>query len=176
MPLDHRHGDWMQTATGKQFWPVDPRAEEIDIQDIAHALSNMCRYAGHCTNFYSVAQHSVLVSRALPDKLRLWGLLHDASEAYVVDIPRPLKPSLEGYKAIEDRVMDAVCDAFGLPHGMPPEVKRVDNAILMDEMTQIMSAPPADWNLPEPALGIQIEPWSPETARRVFLAEFSALS
>lgn len=172
-----RKGDWMQTATGRQFWPIDPRPEEISIIDIAHALSNLCRYAGHCSEFYSVAQHSVLVSRALPRGLRFWGLLHDASEAYLVDIPRPLKPFLTGYHEAEDRVMAAVVHAFRLtPATMPPEVKRVDNAIAADEAAQIMVAPPAAWRLPEPALGIRIRPWSPEAARNAFLADYTRLA
>ena len=61
-----RKGDWMQTYTGRQFWPIDPRANEVHIEDIAHALSMMCRYNGHCRTFYSVAEHSVLVSQHVP--------------------------------------------------------------------------------------------------------------
>lgn len=169
---DQRRGDWMQTATGLAFWPMDPRPDEIKIEDIAHALSNMCRFAGHCKEFYSVAQHSVLVERALPADLRLWGLLHDASEAYLVDVPRPVKPFLEGYKDAEDAVGRTVAEAFGLEWPMPPEIKRVDNAILADEAEQIMMAPPREWTLPEPALGISIEPWLPQTAKRLFLDAF----
>ena len=73
-----RKGNWMQTFTGRQFWPADPRADEIDIRDIAHALSMQCRYAGHCTQFYSVAEHCVLLANAIPEQ-KLWALLHDAS-------------------------------------------------------------------------------------------------
>ena len=171
-----RHGDWMQTASGIAFWPVDPRPEDVRIYDIAHSLSNMCRYGGHCTTFYSVAQHSVLVSRALPPELKMWGLLHDASEAYVVDVPRPLKPFLTGYREAEDSVMAAIADAFDLcPRTMPSEVKRIDNAILADEATQIMGPPPRAWTLPEPPLGIKITPVGPEEARQMFLAEYAAL-
>ncbi|MET3601844.1 phosphohydrolase [Martelella mangrovi] len=172
-----RKGDWMQTASGRAFWPMDPRPEEVDIEDIAHALSNMCRYAGHCRRFYSVAQHSVLVSRALPSDLALWGLLHDASEAYLVDVPRPVKPFLDGYKAAEGRVMEAIVMRFNLmPAEMPAEVKRVDDAILHDEALQLMQRPPMGWHLPEPPLGIRIEPWSPDYARTVFHREFRMLT
>lgn len=167
-----RGGDWMQTATGGVFWPMDPRASEVKIEDIAHALSNMCRYAGHCREFYSVAQRSVLVSRALPPELRAWGLLHDASEAYLVDVPRPVKTYLAGYREAEEAVERAVAEAFSLSWPMPPEVKRVDNAILADEAAQIMGERPRDWFLPEAPLGIAIEPWSPQTAKRLFLEEF----
>ncbi|MBY6055354.1 hypothetical protein [Leisingera daeponensis] len=174
---EHRNGGWIQTATGRPFWPIDPRPEDICIEDVAHALSNLCRFTGHCKEFYSVAQHSVLVSHALPAPLKLWGLLHDASEAYLIDVPRPIKPHLAGYEEAEARVMDAVVQAFGLaPATIPPEVKRVDAAILADEAAQIMLRPPMDWNLTEPALGIRIDPWSPPTARRAFLEEFEALT
>ena len=169
---EQRRGDWMQTATGLAFWPMDPRPAEIKIEDIAHALSNLCRYAGHCREFYSVAQHSVLVARALPVELRPWGLLHDASEAYLVDVPRPVKPFLAGYKEAEEAVERAVAEAFGLVWPMPAEVKRVDNAILADEAAQIMVSPPRDWCLLEPALGIDIDPWAPQTAKRRFLEAF----
>lgn len=171
-----RYGDWMQTSTGRAVWPLDPRADELDIVDIAHALSNLCRYGGHCREFYSVAQHSVLVSRALPDEHKLWGLLHDASEAYLVDIPRPVKRFMPDYERAENRMLRRVATRFGLSEKIPDEVKRVDNAILVDEMRQLMSKPPAPWKLPEPALGIEIKPWSPKVARTRFLAEFLKLT
>lgn len=173
---DFRKTSWMQTASGKAFFPLDPRPSDIDIDDIAHALSNLCRYAGHTKHFYSVAQHSVLVSRALPDHLKLWGLLHDASEAYLVDIPAPLKPHLTGYREIEARVMRAVCTKFGLSLEMPKSVKRVDLAILADERDQLMTKPPRNWMLTEKPLGIVIDYWPPEKARAEFLREFHRLT
>lgn len=171
-----RKGDWMQTAHGRKFWPIDPRPEEVHIDDIAHALSMTCRFGGHCLRFYSVSQHSVLVSRALPRPYKLWGLLHDASEAYVVDVPRPLKYWLEGYKRIENDVMRAISTRFQLSPEMPAEVKRVDVAILADEAAQLMAPPPEPWHLPEPALGIRIRPWDPETAKKEFMWEFENLT
>jgi uncharacterized protein len=172
---EQRRGDWMQTATGIAFWPMEPRASEIRIEDIAHALSHLCRYLGHTREFYSVAQHCVLVSRALPPNLRAWGLLHDASEAYLVDVPRPVKPYLIGYREVEEAMERAVADAFRLSWPMPEEVKRVDNAILADEAAQLMVAPPRDWCLREPPLGILIDPWSPQTAKRRFLEAFAEI-
>lgn len=171
-----RKGDWMQTATGSQFWPCDPRPEDIHIEDIAHALSLICRFNGHCRGHYSVAQHSVLVSDALPRELALWGLLHDASEAYIADVPRPLKPFLTNYRDLEDAVMLAVCERFGLSPEMPAEVKRVDNAILADEAIWCMDRAPAPWNLPEPALGVAITPWTWRRARHRFLTKFHGLT
>lgn len=167
-----RKGDWMQTFTGRQFWPIDPRPDEICIEDIAHALSMMCRYNGHVRTFYSVAEHSVLVSQALPDELALWGLLHDASEAYIADIVRPAKRFITGYCEVEDRIMNAVCQRFGLEPTMPAEVKRVDNAILADESATLLGPVPAEWGLTEPALGVPIIGYAPWDAERMFLARY----
>jgi hypothetical protein len=168
-----RAGDWMQTYSGRQFWPLDPQPDEVDIVDIAHALSMMCRYNGHCKTFYSVAEHSVLVSRNVAPQFALWGLLHDASEAYVADIIRPVKPHLANYKAVEANIMAAICAKFKLPMAMPTDVKRADNAILADEMQQIMAKPPADWNLTEPPLGVRIDGVDPNTARARFMRQFA---
>lgn len=87
---------WIQTFSGRQFFPLEPRVEDVCIEDIAHGLSNLCRYAGHCECFYSVAQHCLLVSRVVPREHALRGLLHDASEAYLIDVPRPIKHSIGG--------------------------------------------------------------------------------
>jgi uncharacterized protein len=87
----------MQTYTGLAFWPLDPRPDEIRLVDIAHALSKLCRYGGQCLSFYSVAEHSLLVASKAPDHLKLVALMHDASEAYLLDIPRPIKRHLAGY-------------------------------------------------------------------------------
>lgn len=169
-----RVGDWLQTFTGRPFWPLDPRPEEIDIEDIAQALSLKCRYGGHCLCFYSVAEHSVLVSQHVAPEHALWALLHDAGEAYLADIPRPVKPSLEGWKAIEARVMRAVCDRFGLPHQEPREVKAVDFAITTDEKIALMADGPA-WTGLAPPVGAVIQALSPPVAKMVFLARFAEL-
>lgn len=168
--------EWIQTASGKMFFPLNPKSEDVDIVDIAHSLSMKCRYSGHCKIFYSVAEHSVYVSHFVPQEIALWGLLHDAGEAYLVDVPRPIKPFLTGFKELENNVMRAVCDHFGLPHEEPPEVKRIDTAILADEMAQIMGPPPAGWNLPEHPIGIQIQGWSPEVSKMNFLSRFYYLT
>ena len=127
-PDPHGRSDstWIQTFTGRQFWPLEPRADEIFIEDIAHHLSNLCRFTGACRSFYSVAQHSVLVSLcAPPGENPLWGLLHDASEAYLIDVARPVKRSaaLVGYRVAEARMMEVICECFGLPTTEPAWVK-----------------------------------------------------
>lgn len=171
-----RIGDWSQTATGKMFWPMDPRPEEVCIKDIAHALSMQCRFGGHCLKFYSVAEHCVHMARAVSQQNALWALLHDASEAYIVDVPRPIKKYLAGYSSIEQRIMFAVCDKFGLPRTMPREVKQADDAILLAEADQIMGPKPAPWNIPGPAMCVRLECWVPVEARRRFLETFDHLS
>lgn len=175
-----RHGSFMQTATGRQFWPMDPRADEVFIEDIAHSLSLQCRYAGHCLRFYSVAEHSVLIARHLAAKhapeVALWGLLHDASEAYLVDVPRPVKPYLTGYKVAEAAVMEVVCQRFGLPpFDMPPEVHDADNRIIADELVNMV---PMDWHARYAGkeLGVRLRYWSPDKAREEFMATFEALT
>ena len=168
---EFRTGDWMQTFTGRQFWPLDPRPDEVFIEDIAHALSMQCRYGGHCRRFYSVAEHSVHVARSVPREHARWALLHDASEAYVVDVPRPLKRFLAGYKPAEDRVMAAICARFSLPEDMPTEVDVIDKRIVTDERANL-STSFARWDsTPEP-IGVDLNYWLPAQARAVFLAEF----
>lgn len=138
---DMRQGDWMQTYSGYQFWPLDPMPEDVHILDIAHALSNQCRFAGHCRTFYSVAQHSVIVSQVVPLHDALWGLLHDAAEAYLVDLPRPLKRHSEMgrlYQAIEGRLVHVICERFGLPTDEPESVRLADDVVLMTEKRDLM--------------------------------------
>lgn len=169
-----RFGNFMQTYSGKKFWPMDPRAAEVDIQDIAHSLSLQCRYAGHCLRHYSVAEHSVLISRWLRQNGHdgaLHGLLHDATEAYLVDVPRPVKPFLVGYKEAEARVWDVVADSQGMSRVIPAMVHEADNRILADERAQNMAPTDDDWGLP-PGLGVTLQFWSPERAKAKFLAEY----
>lgn len=174
--MSERQGDWMQTISGRQFWPIDPRPEDVFIEDIAHALSMMCRFNGHCDRFYSVAEHSVLVSENVPQEDALWALLHDASEAYIADIVRPAKRFIDGYKHVEANIMTAVCAKFGLSLVEPISVRRADNAILADEAAQIMGTKPKDWILPEPPLGVRIVGLSPAEAKVAFLNRYRALA
>lgn len=171
-----RVGDWMQTYTGRQFWPIDPRAEEIFIEDIAHALAMQCRYAGHSLRFYSVAEHCVLLSRAVQPRHALWALLHDASEAYLTDVIRPLKPYLQGYKFREKKVMEAVAKRFDLQGEMPAEVEQADIRICLDERAQNMAPTGHDWQIKGGPLGIELQFWSPEVAERMFLDAYYAIN
>jgi hypothetical protein len=168
-------GDWMQTATGRQFWPMDPRPHEVFIEDIAHALSMICRFGGHCRRFYSVAEHSVLISRAAAPEHKRWALLHDAPEAYIGDQIRPLKKHLAAYREAEQKIMRAICVRFGLHLDRPASVKALDLALLMDERDQAMTEPPAAWDVEVEPLGVQLEFWNPARAEREFLRAFKKL-
>ncbi len=167
-----RRGDWIETATGIQFWPLDPKPEDICVWDIAHALSNMCRFTGHCREFYSVAQHSVLVASIVPEQDRKWALLHDAAEAYLIDLPRPIKRySALGaeYRQIEARIMQVICERFGLSAECPESIKQADDIALATEKRDLMPNTGKPWEgLPDP-LTETIKPLSPREARSLFM-------
>lgn len=177
--LERRKGDYIQTFTGRKFWPIDPRPDEVCIDDIAHALSMLCRYNGHCLKFYSVAEHSVHVAQWLFDNGYPWetilaGLLHDATEAYVADVPRPLKQSLPTYKDAENKVWRAIAARYGLDAELPAEVHEADNRILADEVQQNMK--PMEWHAGhDDPLGVELEFWTPAQAEHEFIAMFQFL-
>jgi len=179
---------WIQTFTGKKFFPLSPRAEDVDIRDVAHALSLTCRFTGHCREFYSVAQHSVLTvgvvrGRLLknlkerpPDKrFLLSALLHDAAEAYMADIARPVKRQLAGVEEIEERLLKTVAERFGAYWPLPPAVKWADNVMLVTERRDLMAETAEDWGLREKPLRKRIEAWPPRRAEAEFLELFDVL-
>jgi len=175
--VKERTGSWIQTYVGIPFYPLDPRAEDINIIDIAHALSNLCRFAGHVNQFYSVAQHSVLVSLHCAPEDALWGLLHDASEAYCVDMPRPIKhsPGLIPYRKIEQDIMNCVAQRFGLPFQEPESVKQADLTLLYTEKRDLLTMH-QDWGWKVEPLPDPIVPLSPEQARMTFINRFLQLT
>lgn len=172
----------MQTYTGQDFDPMNPDPERIFIEDIAHHLSLQCRYNGACREFYSVAQHSVFVSRILPEHLMLAGLLHDAAEAYLGDLIRPVKQEIALYQAIEAQLMIVVHRAFGLPKLTPEEhefIKAADNKVLATEARDLIKHPliPGwDWIKEIEPMGFKIEPISPADAEFGFLVRFEHLA
>jgi hypothetical protein len=170
-----RKGSWLQTYTGIQFWPIDPRPGEIDIRDIAHSLANTCRYNGHCTRFYSVAEHCVLMAGFASPENQLAALLHDAAEAYIADVPRPLKVYLLGFQEIEHRIEECIAEKFGVRYPWHPEIKELDERILADEKEQLMAPEPADWCLRLPPLNVHIEGFDPDEAEALFLATYNRL-
>lgn len=167
---------WVQTYTGKQFFPLNPDVNSICIEDIANSLGKICRFNGHTTRFYSVAEHCLHISFCASKENALWGLLHDATEAYLIDMPRPLRPVLNGYKQIEERLCRCIATKFNLSWPIPEEIKKLDTQILHDESNQVMSVKPKAWpQLIYPPLGIQIigMEWREVTAR--FLERYEQL-
>lgn len=168
---------WIQTYSGQRFQPLKPNPNAIVIQDIAHALSMQCRFNGHTSVFYSVAQHSVLVSYLCDEQDRLYGLLHDASEYVLGDLASPLKRSghFDSYKEIEKRVQLAVCKRFGLSEVEPASVKRADLQMLATEARDLMSPLHPDWQMNIDPIPMKIEPWTQQQSKDMFMKRFFEL-
>ena len=143
-----RYGHFVYTFTGRRFWPLDPRAEEVDVEDIAHALTFKCRWGGFSKRFYSVAEHSLNVARIArqlaskdgfpdPELAGAYGILHDAEEAYLPDVPRPVKAMLRGWPKIAARVQEAVHAAFHLP---PPPAEVSEYVAAADDIALILES------------------------------------
>ena len=145
-------GPWMHVYSGGRFYPLDPRPDEIRIQDIAHALSLICRYQGHASRFYSVAEHCLLMAeaahqRGLSEAEQLQALLHDAAETYLCDVVRPIKSRLSGYHEIEYRLEGVIAERFGLlAPGKTPAVDALDSLILYDEAKALLRVDREPWH------------------------------
>jgi hypothetical protein len=160
---------WLLTFTGKRFDPLAPRSDDVDLVDIAHALSLTCRFCGHCRTFYSVAEHSVRASQLVAMPHARWALLHDAAEAYVTDLPRPLKGQLPQFAQLEDRVLRAIAVRFDLGWPMPDEVRVADDAMLATELRDLMAPLPEPAELRASPLPQRLVPWSARRAEQRFL-------
>lgn len=169
---------WIQTYSGRRFTPTNPNPDAVVIQDIAHALSMLCRFGGHSSKFYSVAQHCVLVSHICDFEDAFWGLMHDASEAYLVDLPRPIKHSgkLDVYIEYENKVQLAICKRFSLPEKEPASVKRADKILLATEARDLLVNLRSDWTLKETPLPFKINPLGPREAKDLFMKRFFELT
>jgi hypothetical protein len=163
---------WMQTLSGGWIYPLNPSSEDINIGDIAGALSKLCRFGGHCLLFESVAEHSILVARSVSPENRLTALLHDASEAYLNDMPKPIKNHLDEYLRFEIRLMEVISAKFGTQWPLPEEVKKADRAILTDERQQNMALCSRNWTEGKPTLGILLKFWTPREAELEFMRAF----
>ena len=175
---------FIQTVSGRRVNPFALASDDIEIEDVAQALANQCRFGGHCRRFYSIAQHACLAADLLHGAdgdaaAALWGLLHDASEAYLTDLPHPLKHFSELgrlYRVAEAHVQAAVIQRFGLEPEAPPALHLVDRALLAAERRELMADA---WAWPElegvePA-AVTIDPWPPERAKREFLRRYREL-
>lgn len=168
----------IQTFTGVMFNVNNPDPEDIIVKDISHALSMLCRYGGHSHHFYSVAEHSVLMSRNFeeqgqPDLARA-ALMHDATEAYMGDVVRPIKLQLPLYQEIENGLQRTIFARFGLPLDMPLEVKEADLRICNDERAVLMYE--REWSIDHLApLGVDIQHWFPIEAEENWLMSYWGL-
>ncbi len=166
---------WIQTVSGKRVDLPTPKLDQIDINDIAYALSMKCRFNGQCKKFYSVAEHSIRVSWLLPPGLELAGLLHDANEAYLPDIPRPVKELIPQYKRVEEYMEEAINLKYGieLSDEDSRHIKCADNIMLATEARDLMGDTDG-WGLTEIPLKRVIKPLSIDVARWMFLEAFES--
>lgn len=162
-------GDWMQTYTSK-FYPLSPREEDIYLIDIAQSLSHTCRFGGHVKNFYSVGQHSVLLSYFCGFE----GLMHDAAETYINDITRPVKyiKEFQPIREVEDSILKVIFSKYNISYPLSDKLKKLDRRICITEANKLMIGGTKDWyELYEP-LDIVIDPWGFEESRFKFIRRF----
>lgn len=190
--LEQTRNEWVQTYTGKAFYPLAPRVEDIDIIDIAHHLSNINRFTGATREGYNVAQHSVHVSEVAASManadgiygteamdIARAGLLHDASEAYLNDVAKPIKTKaiMGSYLELEDNIMRLVAERFGLDYALfeNPRIKLADRVMLVTEKRDLLGPSPRPWVssvLPRPET---VVPLRSAQAKHRFLGRFSEL-
>lgn len=151
--------------SGILFDVFNPRLEDIKIEDIAHSLSNVCRYGGHSPKFYSVAQHCVICSYEEGSVLeKLEFLLHDASEAYLADMPRPIKRNMPNYIEMEDGLLELIFKRFNLTFPLSKRVHQVDDSVLTFEYRSFFDVKDKNFDY-----------WTPEYSKKMFLDRYYEL-
>lgn len=168
----------VHTFSGRSLYPQAPTVYDIDLEDIAHALSLQCRFVGQVGVFYSVAQHSVHCSELCEPADALHGLLHDAAEAYLGDLPRPVRAlvGLEGFTAVETHLQAVIFQRFGLSATIPPSVRVADDLLCRIEAHELFPLPPVWATLDTPVMTrMRIMPWSQPGAKASFLRRFHDL-
>lgn len=177
-----RIGNWIRVHTGGRYYPLDPRLDEINIEDIAWSLPMLCRYNGHIDRFYSVAEHCWLLSYAVPEEYAFEALLHDASEAYMSDIPRPLKyaDELSQFREIEDRNTMAINRKFQICNVLTGTntshlVKEYDKRIVANEKTELFKGLGTDFGV-DPLPYIEIIGLYPDAMRERYMNRYLELS
>jgi len=175
-----RYGDWSQTLTGRRFYVFDPHPDDIFIEDIAGSSSKICRFNGHSTVFYSVAQHCVVGSYIIEERtknllLAFGFLLHDSGEPYVGDMTRPLKlmPEMEAYRNAEHNINQVLAKKFKVDL-TDPIIKEVDDEMLATERKYFM-VPLEGWHLRREPLDIKLKPWTWQKSQREYLNRYYEL-
>ena len=175
-----RTGDFIITYKQIEFWPLDPREEEVDIEDIGHALGMLCRYNGHVKKFYSIGEHSVRASYIVPIEIALPTLLHDGEETFLSDIPSPTKIFMPQYKVWGNNLQSVIYKKYGLPEEEYKAVKEADRIMLLTEMRDLIPGGiRKHWKIATSNI-IPLDKrikrtMSPRIAERLFLARFNEL-
>ena len=171
--MDEYTGHWITTYTGKRLHYLTPTPDEIDVRDIAHALSMICRFGGQCRDFYSVAEHSLHVCNLVQPKYKLSALLHDAHEAYILDMPRPVKYDMPQYRVIANEIQRVIDEKFGTSTN--EEIHNADEIMLATEARDL-GLDMTDWvSLPPPLRG-ELRPLKHGLAEVTFLFKFKDLT
>ncbi len=174
---------WIQTYSGRAFEPLAPVAADVCIHDIGHALAMKCRFNGHCRKFYSVAEHSVRLSRLVDQRFAFEALMHDAAEAYLPDVPTPIKLNIGTWGLEYDRRFDMlehelaaiIAGCFDLQYPWPNAVHIADKRMLMTEARDLMGKPTKPWRVAAKPFRDPIHPWPPDEAECRFRHRFTAL-
>jgi hypothetical protein len=177
----NRYQPYIETASGNKVFFLEPDPDSIDINDIALALSRIPRFNGHTNRFYSVAEHCWTGQRFIQDEFKLAFLLHDATEAYLCDIPSPIKQYLPDYQKLEEGLERAIFNKFGLTYPLDPVIKYMDIAMLSVEAQHLVESRGNDWQLwktmKRPIADPRMKPlcFDSKTAERLYLEAFYEL-
>lgn len=171
---------WISLLSGGKFNYNNPEQSDVEFEDLASALSNICRFSGHLPVFYSVAQHLVNTSRLVPEEHAFDALMHDTAEAFTNDVPTPLKWALPVFKELEVSIESAMAKRFGFNFPYPKEVKEADTNMLILEKIYVKG----DTSVWPQYEGIEVEhllplvdlsPWQPRRAKREFTERYNEL-
>lgn len=165
------YSPWIRLASGRKFHFLRPHQSEIDIKDIAHNLSQLYRFTGACSKFYTIAEHCCHCSDMASDEHKLTALLHDAQEFALADVNSPLKSILPQYQELEARSEIAIAKKFGVPYPRPPIIKEIDLRMLVTEMRQLLKGD--DWKkIPFEPYDFKIKCWGIKKSEREFLRRY----
>ena len=175
LDTENDRGVWSTMWTGGNFYAFDPKPEEVVLEDIIVSLAKQCRFNGSCSEFYSVAQHSVLVAEMVPDRWKRAALFHDATEAYIGDIIKPIKYSIPIIKEVEDKIWSVIAGKYNLPKVLPECVHKADVQMCSNEKRDFLPHAPEWRNMPK-AKGPRIVPLGWKAAENLFRRKVSEYS